>query len=227
MRTAQTESAARAAWVAINVPAPAGLFYSPHASCTMQTMPCQGDAISRQSLSLPQQLSSRAMQAIQDYYVASNAVVRGDVVLAAGANVWFNVVIRADLSRITLGQRVNLQDGCLVHSDTDMPQTIEEGVVAGHGAVLHGRQIGRHTLVGIGAMLLSGSEVGEESLIAAGTVVTEGRRIPPRSVVMGIPGRVVRPITAEEVERTKAICAHYLELAQRYALGAYPPPWLR
>jgi carbonic anhydrase/acetyltransferase-like protein (isoleucine patch superfamily) len=167
------------------------------------------------------------MQAIQDYYIASNAVIRGDVVLAAGVNIWFHSVVRADLSGITLGPRVNLQDGCLVHSDTDEPQLIEEGVVAGHGAVLHGRLIGRHTLVGIGARLLAGCEVGEECLIAAGAVVTEGRRIPPRSVVMGVPGKVVRPITAEEVERTHAICAHYLEMAQRYTRGAYPPPWLR
>jgi carbonic anhydrase/acetyltransferase-like protein (isoleucine patch superfamily) len=167
------------------------------------------------------------MQIIQDYYIASNAVVRGDVVLAAGVNIWFQSVVRADLSRITLGPRVNLQDGCLVHSDTDEPQVIEEGVVVGHGAILHGRLIGRHTLVGIGARLLGGCEVGEECLIAAGAVVTEGRRIPPGSVVMGVPGKVVRPITAAEVERTHTICAHYLELAQRYTRGAYPPPWLR
>jgi carbonic anhydrase/acetyltransferase-like protein (isoleucine patch superfamily) len=167
------------------------------------------------------------MQAIQDYYIAPNAVVRGDVLLSPGVNIWFGAVIRADLSRITLGPRVNLQDGCLVHSDTDLPQAVEEGVVAGHGAVLHGRLVGRDTLVGIGALLLSGCEVGEECIIAAGAVVTEGRRIPPRSVVMGVPGKVVRPVTAAEVERTRAICAHYLELAQRYARGAYPPPWLR
>jgi carbonic anhydrase/acetyltransferase-like protein (isoleucine patch superfamily) len=167
------------------------------------------------------------MQSIQDYYIASNAVVRGDVLLSPGVNIWFGTVVRADLSRITLGPRVNLQDGCLVHSDTDEPQTIEEGVVVGHAAVLHGRLVGRDTLIGIGARLLSGCEVGEECLIAAGAVVTEGRRIPPRSVVMGVPGKVVRAVTPEEVERTRAICAHYLELAQRYARGSYPPPWLR
>jgi carbonic anhydrase/acetyltransferase-like protein (isoleucine patch superfamily) len=167
------------------------------------------------------------MRAIQDYYIADNAVIRGDVVLAAGVNIWFGVVVRADLSRITLGPRVNLQDGCLVHSDTDCPQLIEEGVVAGHAAMLHGRHVGRDSLVGIGARLLTGSEVGEECVIAAGAVVTEGRRIPPRSVVMGIPGKVVRAVTVDEVERTRAICAHYLEMAQRYARGGYPPPWLR
>jgi carbonic anhydrase/acetyltransferase-like protein (isoleucine patch superfamily) len=167
------------------------------------------------------------MQAIQDFYIAQNAVVTGDVHLAAGANVWFGTVIRGDLARITLGPRANLQDGCVVHTDHDEPLDVGEGVVVGHGAVLHGRRVGRDSLVGIGARLLSGCEVGEECLIAAGAVVTEGRRIPPCSVVMGIPGKVVRAVTPEELERTRAICAHYLELAQRYVRGAYPPPWLR
>jgi carbonic anhydrase/acetyltransferase-like protein (isoleucine patch superfamily) len=167
------------------------------------------------------------MQTIQDAYLAPGVVVVGDVVLSPGVNVWFGSVLRGDLARITLGPRVNVQDGCVVHTDTDAPQTIEEGVVVGHRAVLHGRRIGRDTLVGMGAVLLSGCDVGEECLIAAGSLVTEGRRIPPRSVVMGVPGKVVRAITPEELERTHTICAHYLELAQRYARGAFPPPWHR
>jgi carbonic anhydrase/acetyltransferase-like protein (isoleucine patch superfamily) len=162
---------------------------------------------------------------IQDYYVASNAIVTGDVVLATGANVWFGCVVRGDLARITLGPRVNLQDGCIVHTDMDEPLEVEEGVVAGHAAVLHGRRIGRDTLVGIGARLLAGCEIGPECLIAAGSLVTEGKHIPPRSVIMGVPGKVVREIRPEEVERTRMIAQHYLERAQRYAAGAFPPPW--
>jgi carbonic anhydrase/acetyltransferase-like protein (isoleucine patch superfamily) len=167
------------------------------------------------------------MQAIRDFYVASNAIIRGDVEFGAGANVWFNCVVRGDLARVTLGQRVNIQDGCIIHTDAGQPLHIEEGVVAGHAAVIHGRRVGRDTLVGMGALLLSGCEVGEECLIAAATVVTEGRRIPPRSVVMGVPGKVVREISAEEIERTRTICAHYLELAQRYVRSGYSPPWCR
>jgi carbonic anhydrase/acetyltransferase-like protein (isoleucine patch superfamily) len=167
------------------------------------------------------------MQAIQDYYIAAGVIVTGDVLLAAGVNVWFGSVVRGDLARIALGPRVNIQDGVIIHTDYDAPQEIEEGVVVGHRAVLHGRRVGRDSLIGIGALLLSGSDIGEECLIAAGAVVTEGRRIPPRSVVMGIPGKVVREITADELERTHSICAHYLEMAQRYARGAYPPPWTR
>lgn len=162
------------------------------------------------------------MHTIRDFYLAPGAVVTGDVVLSPGVNLWFGTVVRGDLARITLGPRVNIQDGCIVHTDHDAPQDIEEGVVVGHRAVLHGKRIGRDSLIGMGALLLTGCEIGEECLVAAGTLITEGRRIPPRSVVMGIPGKVVRAITPEELRRTHAICAHYLELAQRYARGAFP-----
>jgi carbonic anhydrase/acetyltransferase-like protein (isoleucine patch superfamily) len=165
------------------------------------------------------------VQAFHVYYVAPTAVVVGDVAIGPGVNIWYGTVIRADLSRITLGARVNLQDGCILHSDHEAPQTIGEGVVAGHGAILHGLLIGRDTLIGIGARLLPGSEVGAECMIAAGAVVTPGRRIPPRSVVMGIPGKIVREVTEEELRHTREICAHYLEMAQRYVRGAYRPPW--
>ncbi len=165
------------------------------------------------------------MRAIQDYYVAHDAIVTGDVVLSTGANVWFGCILRGDLARITLGPRVNLQDGCIVHTDFDKPQIIEEGVVVGHRAILHGKFIGRDTLIGMGAMLLSECEIGAECLIAAGTLITEKRRIPPRSVVMGVPGRVVREVHDEDLRRTQAISAHYLELAQRYVHGAFPAPW--
>ncbi len=164
---------------------------------------------------------------IQDFYVAGDAIVRGDVVMLPGVNIWFGVIIRGDLAQIKLGPRVNIQDNSIIHTDYDAPLEIEEGVVVGHAAIVHNRRVGRGTLVGMGAKLLSGSEIGQDCLIAAGTVVTENRRIPDRSVVMGIPGKVVREVTAAELQRTRDINAHYLELAQRYARGAYPPPWLR
>lgn len=165
------------------------------------------------------------MQFLNGYYIAPGAVVTGDVVLAAGVNVWYGCVLRGDVARLTLGKNVNLQDGCIVHADHDVPQEIEEGVVAGHCAMLHGRRVGRDTLVGIGARLLGRSEVGPECVIAAGSIVTEGAVIPPRSVVMGIPGKVVRPVREEELARTRRTNALYLELARAYADGRYPPPW--
>ena len=163
------------------------------------------------------------MQAIRDFYIAQGAVVTGDVVCGPGVNIWFGTVIRGDLARITLGA-VNLQDGCVVHTDYDAPLVIEEGVVAGHRAILHGARIGHGTLVGMGAILLSGSDVGAECLIAAGSIVTEGKVIPPRSVVMGIPGKVVRQVTEDDLNRSRSINAHYHKLAQRYVDGTSRRP---
>jgi carbonic anhydrase/acetyltransferase-like protein (isoleucine patch superfamily) len=168
---------------------------------------------------------TNGMQQHGEVYVARSAVVTGDVVCSAGVNLWFGVIIRADLARITLGPRVNLQDGVIVHTDCDLPQDIDEGVVVGHGAILHGRRIGRDSLIGMGARLLSGCEIGAECLVAAGTLVPENRKVPPRSVVMGVPGKVLRPLSDEELERTRWINAHYLEMAKKHAAGQFPSPF--
>ena len=128
-------------------------------------------------------------------FLASTAIVTGDVELAAGVNIWFGAVVRGDVAPIVLGENVNLQDGVIVHCDYGVTNVIEAGVVAGHAAVLHGARVGPDTLVGIGAKLLSGSVIGAECLIAAGAVVPPGMNVPPRSVVMGLPGKVVRSIT--------------------------------
>src|SRR5262249_10051435 len=147
------------------------------------------------------------MRKIESYFVAENAIVTGDVVLAPGSNIWYGCILRGDVARITVMENVNLQDGTIVHADTDAPQVIEPGVVAGHLVMLHGLRVGRDTLVGIGSRLLGGTVVGEECIIAAGAIVTEGKVIPPRSLVMGIPGKIVRQVTDEEVARTRLINA--------------------
>ena len=113
--------------------------------------------------------------------------------------------------------------GRIVH--TLAGPAIEDGVVVGHGAILHGRRVGTNTLVGIGARLLSGCDIGLECVIAAGAVVPPGMAVPPRSVVMGVPGRVVRPATDAEVEQTRSIAARYRELARRYADGEVAWPY--
>ncbi|CAN5433143.1 N/A [soil metagenome] len=156
-----------------------------------------------------------------DTYLAHNATVTGDVRYGSGVNIWFHVTIRGDVAPITLGDYVNIQDGAIVHCDFDAPLVIEPGVVAGHAAILHGILIGADTLIGMGATLLSGSEIGPECVIAAGSVVPPGMKVPPRSVVMGVPGRVVRPATLEEIERTRATNRRYRELARQYAEGMY------
>jgi carbonic anhydrase/acetyltransferase-like protein (isoleucine patch superfamily) len=162
------------------------------------------------------------MRSVNGIFLARTAVITGDVTCGPGVNVWFGAVVRGDVAPVTLGENVNLQDAVVVHCDSGVSNVVEPGVVAGHAAVLHGARVGADTLVGIGAKLLSGSEVGPECLVAAGAVVPPGMRVPPRSVVMGLPGRVVRPATAAEVEHTRAVNARYRELARRYADGEFP-----
>lgn len=159
-------------------------------------------------------------------FLASTAVVTGDVTVAAGVNIWYGAVVRGDVAPIVLSENVNLQDGVIVHCDYGFPQVVEAGVVVGHAAVLHGVRVGEHTLIGIGAKLLSGTDIGPECVIAAGAVLPPGLIVPPRSVVMGVPGRVVRSATAEEIARTRMLSARYQEMAKRYAAGEFPtfPP---
>src|SRR5688500_11858660 len=114
------------------------------------------------------------LRRVGDVFLAATAAVTADVALGPGCNLWYGVVVRGDVAPITLGENVNLQDGVIIHCDHGVPQVIEAGVVAGHAAVLHGKQVGADTLVGIGARLLSGSDVGAGCVIAAGAVVPPG-----------------------------------------------------
>ena len=159
------------------------------------------------------------MRFVNGIYLAATAVVTADVRCARGVNIWCGAIVRGDVAPITLEENVNLQDGVIVHCDFGVPNIVEPGVVVGHAAVLHGARVGAHTLVGIGAKLLSGSVIGPECVIAAGAVVPPGMTVPARSVVMGVPGKVVRPATPEEIAHTRTINARYLEMARRYATG--------
>ncbi len=165
------------------------------------------------------------MRRIGDVYIAGTATVTADVTLGRGVSVWFGVSIRGDVAPITIGEFTNVQDNAVVHCDFGRPNVIEPEVVVGHAAVLHGVRVGTGTLVGIGAKLLGGTDVGEECLIAAGAVLPPGMVVPPRSVVMGTPGRVVRSATAAEIANTRAINLRYRDLARRYADGEIARPY--
>lgn len=149
-------------------------------------------------------------------WMAPDAVAIGDVVLAAGASMWFAAVARGDNARIDIGAGCNIQDGCVLHVDAGYPLSLADEVTVGHRAVLHGCRIGFRSLVGIGAIVLNGAEVGRECLIGAGALVGEGARIPDRSLVLGVPGRVKREITDAEAEGFAASAREYMEKAQRY-----------
>ncbi len=163
------------------------------------------------------------MLRIRDYYQAANATVVGNVSLAPGVNIWYGCVIRGDVDKITLGKNVNIQDLTMIHCDPGFPNVLEEGVVVGHSAIIHGSRVGRDTLIGMGATLLGRCVIGEECIIAARALVPEGVVIPPRSLVMGIPGKIVRQVTDEEVEMICKLNRHYLQTAEDHASGKFPP----
>ncbi len=149
-------------------------------------------------------------------YVADDAQIIGDVVLAADSSVWFGAVLRGDTERITIGERSNVQDGAILHADPGFPCTVGSGVVAGHGAILHGCQIGDDCLIGMGAIILNGASIGSGSIVAAGAVVPERKTFSPGSLIMGVPAKVVREVTAEDRKQIAAGARHYQERARLY-----------
>ena len=165
------------------------------------------------------------MRYVHGIYIASTAIITGDVTCGPNVSLWYGAVVRGDVAPITLEENVNLQDCAVVHCDYGVPNVLERGVVVGHSAVVHGCRVGADTLVGIGAKLLSGSVIGAECIIAAGAVVPPGMVVPPRSLVMGVPGKVVRAVTDEDVARTRANNARYRENAKRYAEGGIAWPY--
>src|SRR5262245_19458914 len=135
-----------------------------------------------------------------NYYVANSATIVGDVRIGDLSSFWFNAVVRGDGAAVTIGKRVNVQDLALIHCDTDIPNVIEDDVTIGHGAIIHGKRVGRGTLIGMGATLLSRTYIGEECLIAAGAVVPPDLEVPDRAVVMGVPGKIVRDVRNDELD---------------------------
>ncbi|MBH8575931.1 gamma carbonic anhydrase family protein [Nostocaceae cyanobacterium CENA369] len=143
----------------------------------------------------------------QAAFVAANAVVIGSVKIAAGVSIWYGAVVRADVERIDIGECTNIQDGAILHGDPGTPTILEDRVTVGHRAVIHSAYIERGSLIGIGAVILDGVRVGAGSIIGAGAVVTKD--VPPLSLVVGIPGKVLRKVTDAEA-------AELLEHAERY-----------
>jgi len=163
------------------------------------------------------------MRRVGNFYAAGSAVIVGDVRIGADSSIWHGCVLRGDVAPIRIGERVNIQDGAVLHCRLGVPLEIGDEVVIGHRAVVHTKRVGRRCLIGIGAAVLDDSEVGEGCLIAAGAIVPPGSIIPPRSVVMGIPGKVVRPIKPEEAAYIDRVVKTYLDLARRHAAGEFPP----
>lgn len=150
-------------------------------------------------------------------WVAPTATLIGRVTLAEQSSVFFNAVLRGDSDEITLGAGSNLQDNVVVHCDAGRPTHIGAGVSVGHSAVLHGCTIEDDCLIGMSATVLNGAVIGRGSLVAAGAVVLEGSIIPPGSLVAGVPAKVRRPLSEEELAGLRENATHYVELSRRYA----------
>ena len=148
-------------------------------------------------------------------FIAKGAIIRGNVTIGEDCGIWYNAVVRGDNSYIKIGDKSNVQDNCTIHCDPDSPVELGEGVVVGHNAVLHGCKVGNYTVIGMGAIVLNDAEIGEGCIIGAGAVVTQRTKIPPFSLVLGCPAKVVRMVTEEELLNNKASVEHYVRAAHR------------
>ena len=168
-------------------------------------------------------LGSRKVQLIgSGHYVAPNATIIGDVVLESESSIWFNVVIRGDNDTITIGARSNIQDGSVLHTDAGVPLTLGPSVSVGHLVMLHGCTIGDGSLIGIKAVILNGARIGRDCLIGANTLIAEGKEIPPRSMVLGSPGKIIRQLSDEDVKRFGGAAGRYVKNWKRFAAGMKP-----
>src|ERR1700743_2607245 len=146
-------------------------------------------------------------------FVARTADVIGAVSVDEHSSIWFQAVVRADINEIVIGRRTNIQDGCILHVADDYPGGIGDDVPCGHRAMIHACHIGDRVLVGMGAIILDGAEIGSDSIIGAHTLVTKGTQGPPRSLILGSPGKVIRSLRAEEIAALPRMAAKYVAVA--------------
>jgi carbonic anhydrase/acetyltransferase-like protein (isoleucine patch superfamily) len=149
-------------------------------------------------------------------FVASGAALVGDVTVGDYSSIWFNAVLRGDINRIVLGHHTNIQDNCVLHLADEHPCIVGNYVTVGHGAIVHACTVGDEVLVGMGSRLLDGVVVGEQSIIGAGALVTQGQQIPPGSLVLGAPAKIVRSLSSEERAELKGLAQKYVEIAAYY-----------
>ncbi|TSE26501.1 2,3,4,5-tetrahydropyridine-2,6-dicarboxylate N-acetyltransferase [Tepidimonas sediminis] len=152
-------------------------------------------------------------------WVADSARVIGRVTLGPDVSVWDGAVLRGDNDPITIGEGSNVQDGSVLHTDVGVPLTIGARVTIGHMVMLHGCTIGDESLIGIGAIVLNGARIGRHCLVGAGALVTEGKTFPDGVLILGSPAKVVRELTAQEIEALRASARHYIDNARRFRAG--------
>ncbi|MGZ4939277.1 MAG: gamma carbonic anhydrase family protein [Halobacteriota archaeon] len=152
-------------------------------------------------------------------FIAPTATVIGNVTIAPGSSIWFGAVLRSDMAFLELGRNTSVQDNAIIHVRDGVRMRVGDNVTIGHGAVVHAACVEDTVLIGIGAIVLDGATIGEGSIVGAGAVITEGKQIPERSLVLGVPGEVIKEVTAEQVQWIEDNAKKYTELAQRYLAG--------
>jgi carbonic anhydrase/acetyltransferase-like protein (isoleucine patch superfamily) len=146
-------------------------------------------------------------------FIATGAVVVGDVTLGADTGIWFNAVLRGDIEPIVIEAGTNIQDLCMVHTDTGYPTHVGAGCTVGHSAIVHGATVGANTLIGMGAILLNGVEVGENCIVGAGSLLTQGKQFPAGTLILGSPAKVIRELTDDEIAANRQSAANYMAKA--------------
>ena len=152
-----------------------------------------------------------------NYWVAENAQVMGNVILKENASVWYGSVLRGDNDPITIGENTNIQDGSVLHTDIGCPLTIGRDVTVGHMVMLHGCTIGEETLIGIGSTILNNAKIGSNCIIGAHALIPEGKEIPDNSLVMGAPGKVIKPVSDHQIQVIKGSALSYVRNWKRHA----------
>jgi len=150
--------------------------------------------------------------------ILPGAHVLGDVEIGENSSVWYNAVIRGDVEPIVIGRNSNVQDNCVIHCSDTLTTNLGDYVSIGHGAIIHGCQIGENVIIGMNATVLNDAIIGNDSMVAAGTVVTEGKEFPDRSLILGTPGKLIRELTDEEVEKIKLNALFYVKLANEHQI---------
>ena len=169
--------------------------------------------------------SNARMERVDRHYQATDAVICGDVTIGTDVSFWFQTVARGDVAPITIGDRTNIQEHCVLHCDTGKPLVIGQDVTIGHGAIVHCSKVGDRCLIGMKAVLLGDCVIGNDCVIAAGAVLSPGTVVPDGMVAMGIPAKVVRPIKDAERHFVRENGAHYIELAREQS--EHPEKWYR
>jgi carbonic anhydrase/acetyltransferase-like protein (isoleucine patch superfamily) len=157
-------------------------------------------------------------------FVHDSSEIIGRVQIRKKASIWPKVVLRGDIELITIGEESNVQDSSVMHTSRGLPVVLGKGVTIGHGVIVHGARIGDYCLIGMGAILLDGCVIGRECLIGAGALISEGMKIPPRSLVLGIPGRVKRPLRREEIALLHRRPKDYVRYAQQHRESSHLLP---